>query len=132
MAKIIVIGPASPLRGGIADLNEAFAESLVQYNYEVEIISFSLQYPKFLFPGKTQYRETPLKIINYKISSILSSINPFSWIKTAKYIIKQNPSKVFIRFWMPFFGPCLGYIAKKIMQKNIPCIPRRIFHHYFS
>ena len=120
MSKIIIIGPASPLRGGIADLNEAFAESLVKNNFEVEIISFSLQYPKFLFPGKTQYREKTYPINHYKISSIINSINPFSWIKTAKYIIAQKPSKVFIRFWMPFFGPCLGYIAKKIMQKNIP------------
>ena len=46
MSKILIIGPASPLRGGIADLNEAFADSLVKHGHDVEIISFKLQYPK--------------------------------------------------------------------------------------
>jgi glycosyltransferase involved in cell wall biosynthesis len=120
MSKILIIGPASPLRGGIADLNEAFADSLVKHGHDVEIISFKLQYPKFLFPGKTQYRSKFEPPSNYLISSLISSVNPITWIKTANYIINQNPDKVFIRFWMPFFAPCLGYIAKKIKNKDIP------------
>ena len=50
MSKIIIVGPASPLRGGISDFNEALAKSLIEKGFLVEIISFSLQYPKFLFP----------------------------------------------------------------------------------
>ena len=54
MSKIIIVGPASPLRGGISDFNEALAKSLIEKGNDVEIVSFSLQYPKILFPGKTQ------------------------------------------------------------------------------
>ena len=119
MAKIILVGPAHPLRGCIADFNEAFAESLQKDGHHVEIVSFKLQYPNFLFPGKTQYRKQLNKTFNYKISSLISSINPFTWIKTYKYICSTAPDKVFVRFWMPFFGPCLGYIVKKLKQNNL-------------
>ena len=120
MSNIILVGPASPFRGGIADLNEAFALSLVKNGHKVEIISFTLQYPKFLFPGKTQFRKNPTPPSKYKITSLINSINPINWFKTANYIIKQKPDKVFIRFWMPFFGPSLGWIAKRLTLKNIP------------
>ena len=52
MNKIIIVGPASPLRGGISDFNEALAKSLDSNNNNVEIVSFSLQYPSIFFPGK--------------------------------------------------------------------------------
>ena len=111
MTKIIIVGPASPLRGGISDFNEALAKSLVEKGFLVEIISFSLQYPKFLFPGKSQNRVEQKEAFNFKISPLINSINPISWRRTAKYIKRKNPSKVFIRFWMPFFAPCLGVIG---------------------
>lgn len=119
MSNIILVGPASPFRGGIADLNEAFALSLIKNGHQVEIISFTLQYPKFLFPGKTQLRDNPTPSNKYKITSLISSINPITWLNAANYIIKQKPDKVFIRFWMPFFGPSLGLIAKRLKSKNI-------------
>tara|TARA_B100001287_G_scaffold39130_1_gene28315 strand:+ start:22757 stop:23881 length:1125 start_codon:yes stop_codon:yes gene_type:complete len=119
MSKVIIIGPASPFRGGISDLNEAFANSLAETGYDVEIVSFKLQYPSFLFPGKTQFRTRSTTPTNYKITSIINSINPISWYATFKYILKQKPSKVFVRFWMPFFGPCLGFISKRIKKNGV-------------
>lgn len=119
MSRILLVGPASPYRGGISDLNEAFAKSLIEHNHQVEIISFKLQYPSLLFPGKSQYRSSAMQDTDYKITNLISSINPITWFKTAKYIIQQNPDKVFIRFWMPFFAPCFGFIAKKLQKHDI-------------
>ena len=119
MTKIIIVGPASPLRGGISDFNEALAKSFYEKNIKIEIVSFSLQYPKILFPGKSQNRATISQSFPYKISPLINSINPFSWLKSAKYILSQNPDKVIIRFWMPFFAPCLGIISSIIKKKNI-------------
>ena len=94
MSKLILVGPASPLRGGIADFNEALASELVNQGHQVEIISFSLQYPSFLFPGKSQFHSKPTKPTNYYIKALINSVNPFSWINTAQYIIKQKPDYV--------------------------------------
>ncbi len=120
MSKLIVVGPASPLRGGIADFNEALAKELIKNGSQVELISFSLQYPSFLFPGKSQYKTNRSENNELKISSIINSINPFSWIKTANYIIAQQPSAVIFRFWIPFMGLSLGFIARRIKKKGIP------------
>ena len=120
MSKLIVVGPASPLRGGIADFNEALAKEIIKNGSQVELISFSLQYPSFLFPGKSQYKTNISENNELKISSIINSINPFSWIKTANYIIAQQPSAVIFRFWIPFMGMSLGFIARRIQKKEIP------------
>jgi D-inositol-3-phosphate glycosyltransferase len=114
--KIVCIGPAYPLRGGIADFNEQLTRSLLVNKDDVSIVSYSMQYPKILFPGKTQLSnsESPKDLL---INSILHSTNPINWCKVAKKIQSQNPDIVIIHYWMPFFAPALGTIAKKI-KKN--------------
>lgn len=114
--KIVCIGPAYPLRGGIADFNEQLTRSLHVNKDDVSIVSYSMQYPKILFPGKTQLSnsDAPKDLL---IDSILHSTNPINWCKVAKKIKSQNPDIVIIHYWMPFFAPALGTIAKKI-KKN--------------
>ena len=113
--KIIIIGPAYPLRGGIAHLNESLCRTFIEEGELSEIVSFSLQYPSFLFPGKTQKEEdkTPSDII---IHSKINSINPINWISSASFIVKKKPDLVIIRYWLPFMAPCLGSIARLIKK----------------
>ena len=75
--KIIIIGPAFPYRGGIADFNNALAKTYADRGDDVVLYSFSLQYPSLLFPGKTQY-EKDKKSIGLNIKTIINSINPFN------------------------------------------------------
>lgn len=121
--RIVIIGPAHPLRGGIADFNHALAKELQQQGHIVEIVSFSLQYPSFLFPGKTQYTEA-LPPQDLTIHTKINSISPLNWIKTAKWIAKTlHPDLVITRFWIPFLAPALGTILKILKkQSKIPCI----------
>jgi glycosyltransferase involved in cell wall biosynthesis len=119
--KISIIGPAFPLRGGIADFNEALATSLREQGNEVTLYSFYLQYPQFLFPGKSQYTEGkgPEGI---NILPVLSSVNPLSWFKTAQIVAAGKPDLVLIRYWLPFMAPCLGTVAKLLRRKKIKVI----------
>ncbi len=117
--KIVIVGPAYPLRGGIANFNEALAISLQKAGHSASIYSFYFQYPNFLFPGKTQYATTEPKPEKLTIYDSLSSVNPLSWSKTAKLIESESPDIVLIRFWLPFMGPALGTIAKKLRKKRI-------------
>ena len=109
--KIIIIGSAYPYRGGLAAYNERLARELVSEGHDVTIITFSLQYPSFLFPGKTQYVEgeppADLKIIRK-----INSINPFNWLAAARYIRKQKPDMLIFKYWLPFMAPCFGTIAR--------------------
>ncbi|MBL4623961.1 MAG: glycosyltransferase [Flavobacteriales bacterium] len=120
--KCVIVGPAFPLRGGIANLNESLCKAFNDNNIECEIVSFTLQYPEFLFPGKTQFDETGKAPAGLKITALINSINPFSWGKTVKYIVNLNPDFVVLRFWLPFMGPALGTIAKKLRKKGIKVI----------
>ena len=119
--KVILIGPAFPLRGGIADFNEALAISLQDAGHQVIIYSFNYQYPTLLFPGTSQVAagEAPKNLI---IRPTLNSVNPLSWYRTASEIISEKPDLVLIRYWIPFMGPALGTVAKKIRQKKIKVI----------
>ena len=112
-SKNIIIGPAFPLRGGIANFNNSLCKAFVKAGIDSKIFSFSLQYPSFLFPGKTQYESgDPPKEI--KIETLINSINFFNWIRIAFKIRREKPNYVIIRYWLPFMAPCLGTIARII------------------
>lgn len=119
MAKIFIIGPAFPLRGGLATFDELFCSAFIAQGHNCEIISYSLQYPNFLFPGSTQFDTSGIAPNNITIHTLINSVNPLSWIKTARFIKKQKPDFVVFRFWIPFMGPALGSIARMIRKSGI-------------
>ncbi len=119
--KVVILGPAHPLRGGIADFNEALANSIQQDGHSVSIYSFSYQYPSFLFPGTSQFTDSHPPA-GLTIHPTLNSINPFSWISTANKISREKPDFVVIRFWLPFMGPSLGTVAKILRRRKIKVI----------
>jgi len=129
--KIISIGPAYPYRGGLASFNDRLTQQFSSEGHDIEIFTFRLQYPKFLFPGRTQYTAgTPPD--NIKITRKINSINPFNWITTGIKIKKEKPDILLIRFWLPFMGPCFGTIAriaKSNMHTSVICIFDNVIPH---
>lgn len=120
--KIIILGTAWPFRGGLAAYNERLARQLADEGHHVQIITFSLQYPSFLFPGKTQYSDQPAPE-GISIRPMVNSINPFNWVITGLRIRKMNPDLVLVKFWLPFMAPCLGTIARiTCLKRNARCI----------
>jgi glycosyltransferase involved in cell wall biosynthesis len=114
--KIIILGTAHPYRGGLAAFNERLAKEYVSQGHDVEVYTFTMQYPSFLFPGKTQYTDEPAPE-NINIKRIVNSVNPFSWIKTGREIKKKKADLVVVGYWLPFMAPCLGTISR-IIRKN--------------
>jgi glycosyltransferase involved in cell wall biosynthesis len=114
--NVIIIGPAHPLRGGLATFNQRLAKEFLDEGYDCSIYSFSLQYPSLLFPGTTQYSSEPAPQ-GFKIVSKINSINPLSWIKVGNELKKLKPDIIVVRYWLPFMGPALGKILR-IVQKN--------------
>lgn len=137
--RISLIGPFPPFRGGISDFNTALFNELIKM-HELQIINYSTQYPKFLFPGKTQYKDEMDK--SYKSERILSSINPFTWSKTANRIIEFQPDIIILHYWMPFFALALRKISVSLKKKidvkiiaichNINPHENRFFYQFFT
>lgn len=115
--KIFILGPAWPLRGGLATFDELLCKALADAGNDASIISFSLQYPSFLFPGTTQYDQSGKAPEGIRIETRINSVNPFNWLNTGNYIRREKPDLIIIRFWLPFMGPALGTIAR-IAKRN--------------
>lgn len=114
--RITFLGPAYPFRGGLATFNERLARQFATECKEVDIRTFTTQYPRFLFPGKTQFSDGPAPD-GIKIVRQLSSVNPLNWIKTGIKIRREKTDILLIRYWLPFMAPCLGTVAR-IVRSN--------------
>jgi len=109
--KIILVGPAHPIKGGIASFNESLCRGLNLQGIDAQIISFSMQYPEFLFPGKMQYHSDPGPQ-DLQITTMINSLNPLTWFRVNALIKREKPDVVVLRYWIPFMAPCLASIAK--------------------
>lgn len=119
--RIVLIGPAYPYRGGIAHFLESTYEALTKRGHSVAVVTFSRQYPSFLFPGKTQFEEEK-RVVGWAENRLIDSINPFSWASAAKAIIELSPDLVVFNHWLPFFGPSYGTVARSLRKKGIPVV----------
>ena len=111
--KVVIIGPAYPLRGGLATYNERLARAFQEAGDEVRLVTFSLQYPNFLFPGQTQFSTEPGPA-DLDIEVSLNSVNPLSWLAVGRKLRRERPDVVIFRFWLPFMGPALGTVARLV------------------
>jgi glycosyltransferase involved in cell wall biosynthesis len=131
MASVVIIGPAYPLRGGLASFDERLAREFQSQNFDTTIYTFSLQYPSFLFPGTSQYSAEPApKDLNIKVC--INSINPLNWIKVGNELKKLKPDIIVVRYWLPFMGPCFGTILRKVKKNHdtkIICIADNVLPH---
>ncbi|MBF9224337.1 glycosyltransferase [Hymenobacter ruricola] len=111
--KVVIIGPAYPLRGGLATYDERLARAFIEAGDEARIVTFSLQYPDFLFPGQTQLSTEPGPT-DLQIEVSLNSVNPLSWWRVGRKLRSERPDLVIFRFWLPFMGPALGTVARLV------------------
>jgi len=116
MMRIVICGPAHPYRGGIAAYNERLAQQFLSEGDAAAIYTFRLQYPSFLFPGKSQYDDgyAPEGVT---ITRAINSVNPFNWFTIGLRLRRTRPDLVIMRYWLPFLAPALGFIAR-IVKSN--------------
>lgn len=129
--SIVIIGPAYPLRGGLASYNERLAAEFIQQGHQVIIYTFSLQYPGFLFPGTTQF-STDAAPKNLPIKVCINSVNPFNWLSVGNELKRMKPDLIVVRYWLPFMGPCLGTILRLVKRNKhtkVVCIADNIIPH---
>ena len=129
--KIILLGTAHPYRGGIATYNHRLVREFITKGHEASIETFTLQYPSFLFPGKTQFSDLPAPE-ELSITRSVNSVNPFNWIKIGKKIKKERPDILILKYWLPFMAPCFGTIARIVRKNNhtkVICIADNIIPH---
>lgn len=114
--NIVIVGTAYPFRGGLATFNQRLAQQFMDEGHHVQIITFTTQYPSFLFPGKTQLTDDPAPR-GLQISRAIHSCNPLTWLKVGHQLRKQHPDLLICCYWMAFFAPCFSTI-ERIVKRN--------------
>lgn len=129
--NIVIIGTSYPYRGGLAAYNERLARQLVSDGHKVSIMTFTLQYPVILFPGKSQFLGGPPPQ-DLNIERSISSVNPLSWLSAGKSLLKRKPDIIIIKYWLPFMAPCFGTIARlarRNCHSKVICIFDNVIPH---
>lgn len=114
--KVLIVGPGYPYRNGPAIYLSHLCRQ-ISNDFDVKLVNYTMLYPGFLFPGKTQYDDSK-QTLSFPNQRMVSSLNPFSWVKTAAYINRQNPDIIAFDWWHPFFAPCHAGIISLLSKRN--------------
>jgi glycosyltransferase involved in cell wall biosynthesis len=115
--KITILGPAHPYRGGLASIMETMAREYQSRGHEVRIYTFTVQYPSLLFPGKTQYVDTPAPN-DLHIERVMNTVNPLNWISLGLRLKREAPDIILMKYWTPFMAPGFGTVARIARQNG--------------
>lgn len=120
--RIAILSCFYPYRGGISQFNAALLEELGRQGNQVKAFNFTRQYPEFLFPGKTQYVTADDPAAKVESTPVLDTVNPLSYVRTCRAIKAWKPELVIVRYWMSWFAPSLGFVARRLKKDGIKVI----------
>jgi glycosyltransferase involved in cell wall biosynthesis len=131
--NVCLVGPAHPYRGGIAHFTSLLAKEFSK-EHDVAVINFKRMYPSFLFPGKTQFDDSasPLEV---ESSRLIDSMNPFTFVTTARFIARGKPDMVVFQWWHPFFAiayACIAFLLRRMTKAKIIFLCHNVLPHEAS
>ncbi|MBO4635247.1 MAG: glycosyltransferase [Bacteroidales bacterium] len=131
--RIALLSSFYPLRGGISQFNASLMAGLGKCHI-VKAFTFSRQYPNMLFPGKTQYVTPEDEAVPVEADALLDTVNPFTWVRTARAIRAWKPDLLVMKYWMSWFAPSLGWVARHAGCKVVTVLDNVIPHeaHWFD
>lgn len=125
--KIVVIGPVYPYKGGISHYTGLLSRSL-SAKYQVETISYKLQYPKFMFKKEQKdYGNKTFEIPDTKFW--INTANPFNWFSSAKKIRQLKPDLIIVQWWHPYFAPCYQIMLAGLKKFPILFVCHNVLPH---
>src|SRR5215216_2628583 len=116
--KLSIIGPAYPLRGGIAHHTYRLRQGLIARGHQVQVISFRKLYPSLFFPGTTEEDASRLKL-DAGARAILLPLNPATWLRAIREVKAFAPDAVVFQWWQPFFAPTVWALARAFGKAGI-------------
>jgi glycosyltransferase involved in cell wall biosynthesis len=124
MHRYCLVGPTHPYRGGIAHYMTFLARFLTDGGKDVLFLSFSRQYPTWLFPGRSD-RDPSQQPVTVDAEYLLDPVNPLSWRRTVKRIAQFQAEVVIIPWWVPYWAPAWSIIGRRIKKLAGP--PKLIY-----
>lgn len=128
MKNIVLIGPVYPYKGGIAHYTCLLYREMAKV-HNVEMISYKMQYPKFLYKKEQKDFSNDMFRIE-KAKFLLNTANPVNIFCLGRKIRKRCPDMVIMQWWHPYFAPCywiLGKVFGSRIRKVFIC--HNVFPH---
>lgn len=115
--RIMVVGPVPPYRGGIAHFTSGLASELEKVGHEVLTISYRKQYPKWLYPGKSDQDHTQSR---FDANFLFSSYQFSDWRATLASILAYKPDLVIYPWWVSVWAPATAWLLGKLKKAKVP------------
>ncbi|MCO6486380.1 MAG: glycosyltransferase [Saprospiraceae bacterium] len=128
---VLLLGPASPYRGGPALFMTYLYEALSR-DFRVDFVNFRMMYPRLLFPGTTPIDISKTAYPPIPGPRLLHTLHPWYWWKTALYVRRMNPDLIVFDWYQPFFGPmywAIGWLLPKTLRARIVMITENVISH---
>ena len=126
--RIAILSCFHPFRGGISQFNAGILQGLAEEGHTVKAFNFTRQYPSLLFPGKTQYVTPDDEAVPVESEAVLDTANPFTWGRTARKIRAWKPDLLVMRYWMSWFAPSLGHVARRAGCPAVAIVDNAVPH----
>lgn len=97
--RVAIVGPVFPYHAGIAYCTTKTAEELEKY-FEVEVVSFSRQFPKRFYPGKDDRDPSLVAKTPRGARFALDVVNPLTWIREGMRLRRSRPDAVILVWWV--------------------------------
>ncbi len=126
------MGPVYPYRGGIAHYTTMLDRTLRADGHEVLLVSFARQYPDWLFPGKSDQDPSAAALRVESAHYWIDSLNPFSWLKTFRRIVKFHPERIVLQWWTPFWAltwTLFGLLSRVLLNVELVYLCHNVLPH---
>jgi D-inositol-3-phosphate glycosyltransferase len=109
--RVAIVGPARPLRGGIAAHTEGLAAAMSAAGHDVRVLSYRRLYPSLLFPGSSERGEGAVLG-----QHLLDTLSPRSWLDGRRWLAARDDDLVLVQWWHPVAGPALAALLAGARQ----------------
>lgn len=115
--RICVVGPTYPYRGGISHYTTLLVNHLRAAGHQTRLYSFTRQYPRWLFPGKTD-KDPSAAPLRTECEYVLDPMNPLTWWQLCRKVRAEAPDLLILQWWVPYWTPCLTFVSRWIKRNT--------------
>ena len=112
--KVVLVGPVSPFKGGIAHFNTCISKELERSIHSFRVVSWRRRFPKLFYPGKNEYNITEKYLFADRDKYVLDILNPITWLRASRKILEIEPDTVIFNFISPLLAPVLLVLLTRV------------------
>lgn len=124
-----IVGPTHPFRGGIPRHTTLFVDAAAEADLDVDFVTFTRQYPRWLYKGRTDRDPEQLRPTLVRPRPILDGVDPRTWWRVAGHVATHRPDVLVVVWWHPFFAPTIGTLLRRVRRLSPQTVQLALCHN---